>query len=184
MIDETKNPWTTRSSRFIYENPWISLTEHQVVDPGGKDGIYGVVHYKNRATGIVPLDERGHTWLVGQYRYPLGRYSWEIPQGGCPEGESTLVAAQRELAEETGLRAAEWTSLCRFDVSNCCSDETGELFLARGLTIGEAQPDSNEQLALRTLPFAEALALMRSGGITDLVSITGLLQAEAFLSRK
>jgi len=175
------NPWTTRSSRHVYDNPWISVTEHQVVNPGGKDGIYGVVHYKNQAIGIVPVDAEGNTWLVGQFRYPLDRYSWELPQGGGRADEDPLDAAKRELSEETGLSAARWAPLCSFDVSNCCSDETGHLFIARELTEGEAHPDDDEQIEVRKMPFAEALAMVRRGEITDLVSIAGLLQAERFL---
>src|ERR1051325_382654 len=116
-IDETKNPWRTLSSEEVYENPWIKVREDAVVHPDGEQGIYGVVHFKNVAIGVLPVED-DYIYLVGQYRYPLEKYSWEIPEGGCPEGEDFLQAAQRELAEETGLRADNWQELGRAYLSN------------------------------------------------------------------
>ena len=111
MRDDTRSPWRTLRSRNVYENPWISVREDSVIRPDGEPGIYGVVHYKNTAVGVLPVEE-DHVYLVGQYRYPLERYSWEIPEGGCPKDEEPLRAAQRaeggdrpgsqELAEARG----------------------------------------------------------------------------------
>src|SRR6186713_308924 len=110
-MDTTHNPWQIKSSKDVYENKWISLTEHQVINPSGNDGIYGVVHFKNTAVGVLPIDDEQNTWLVGQYRFALNQYSWEIPEGGCPAGEDPVSAAKRELEEETGLRAERYAKL-------------------------------------------------------------------------
>lgn len=174
-FDETKNPWQTISSRPIYENPWIAVREDQVIRPDGKPGIYGVVHYKGIATGVVPLHDDGTVTLVGQYRYTLNEYSWEIPEGGCPPDEEPLEAAKRELLEETGLTAAHWRPLGgRLDLSNSVSDESGYLFLATGLTQGQAQPEGTEDLRIKRVPLKEAVAMAHRGEITDLLSVLAL----------
>jgi ADP-ribose pyrophosphatase len=102
------NPWKVTGEKPIYENPWIQLTEYQVINPSGNPGIYGKVHFKNLAVSVIPLDEELNTYLVGQYRFTMNRYSWEIPAGGCPLGTDTLDTAKRELLEETGLKASSW----------------------------------------------------------------------------
>ncbi|HLF79299.1 MAG TPA: NUDIX hydrolase, partial [Dehalococcoidia bacterium] len=133
-----ENPWQTLSSELKYSNPWIEVTEHQVVNPSGGPGIYGTVHFKHLAIGILPLDHEGYTWLVGQYRYPLERYSWEIPEGGGVHGVDPLDSAKRELQEETGIEAKNWQRLVEIDMSNSVSDERATVFLATGLTFGES----------------------------------------------
>ena len=168
------NPWTTKSVRTAYENPWIRVEHREVITPGGSDGIYGLVRYKNQAVGIVPIDAEGHTWLVGQYRYALDQYSWEIPEGGCPLGSDRLETARRELREETGLEAREWEQIMEFHLSNSVSDEYGVAYVARGLTRGAADPEDTEELRLRRLPLAEAIAMTLDGRITDALSILAL----------
>ena len=168
------NPWTTHTKTTAYENPWLRVEHRTVTTPGGSEGIYGVVHFKNHAVGIVPVDEEGNTWLVGQYRYVLDRYEWEIPEGGCPVGTDPLATAKRELAEETGLRADEWTRLLGFDLSNSVTDESGVAYLARGLTLGESAPEDTEDLTLRKLPLSEAIAMTLDGRIRDALSILAL----------
>src|ERR1700722_8243186 len=130
------NPWKTKATRVVYDNPWISVSEDEVDQPDGKPGIYGVVHFKNKAIGILPIDDEEKTWLVGQYRYPLNQYSWEIPEGGCPANEEPLQAAQRELLEETGLTAANWQLMGTSHLSNSVSDEQAFYFLATSLQQG------------------------------------------------
>lgn len=158
----------------MYENPWIRVREDRVTRPDGEPGIYGVVHYKNVAVGVLPV-ENGHTYLVGQYRYPLERYSWEIPEGGCPEGEEPLHAARRELREETGFEAESWQRLGHAHLSNSVSDEYAVWFLATGLTPGERQPEGGEVLDIWRVSLGEALEMALSGEITDALSQVALM---------
>ena len=174
-----ENPWTTTGSRKIYENNWIAVREDQVINPAGGSGIYGVVEFKNQAIAIVPLDQEGNTWLVGQYRYPLNRYSWEVPMGGHPVGEDPKSGALRELKEETGLVAARLTEVIRVDLSNCVSDETGVGYIAEGLTEGETEFDETEDLQIKKLPLSDAVAMAMTGEITDCLSVAVLLKVAA-----
>jgi 8-oxo-dGTP pyrophosphatase MutT (NUDIX family) len=178
-----ENPWQTRTVTQVYDNPWIRLTHREVINPAGKDGIYGVVHFKNLAIGVVPLDKEQHTWLVGQYRYTLGRYSWEIPEGGCPVGTDPLETAKRELIEETGIRAGRWSRLLDIDISNSVTDETGIVFLARELSFGEANPEDTEKLEVRRIPFRQAVDMVLSGEITDSLSMVAILRVQLMLER-
>ena len=174
-----KNPWTTLSNDEVYNNPWIQVSHRKVITPNGTDGIYGLVHFKNEAIGIIPIDDEGYTWLVGQYRYTIEEYSWEIPEGGCPIGtEAPLDTAKRELLEETGLRAAHWEQILDFHTSNSVTDEVGKIYIARGLTQGEAEPEHTEDLKVKRLPLSEALEMVFRGEITDLMSVAGLMRAQ------
>lgn len=171
------NPWSTLSSREVYDNKWIQIEEHQVINPSGGKGIYGKVHFKNKAIGIVALDENNNTWLVGQWRYPLNEWSWEIPEGGGPNEDEVLLSAKRELKEETGLIANRWTMIQRVHLSNSVSDEEGFLFLAEDLTQGESELEETEaDLKVWKLPFADALAMVLHGKITDSLSVMGILK--------
>ena len=175
------NPWRRLSSRPIYANPWIKVREDQVIRPDGNPGIYGVVEFQSWAIGVVPLTEDGDTFLVGQYRYTLDLYSWEIPEGGGAKTETPLAGAQRELREETGLVASTWTYLGEAHLSNSATDEVGCVFLAEGLTLGEAEPDGTEDLRLWRLPFAEAVRMALTGEISDALAVIGLLRADHYL---
>lgn len=178
---EERNPWTTIESRKIYDNNWIGLTEHQVINPSGGKGIYGEVHFKNLAIGILPLDEELNTWLVGQYRFPLKAYSWEIPEGGGPLGSDPLDSAKRELLEETGLSATDWVELQRMHLSNSVSNELAIIYIARGLSMGIAEPEETEELRLRKLPFQEAYEMVLNGEITDSMSVAAILKTKIIL---
>lgn len=180
--DSTRNPWTQRSRRVAYDNPWITVYHDDVLRPDGQPGIYGVVHYKNLAAGVVALDAAQRILLVGQYRYTLGAYSWEIPEGGAPPSEDPLEAARRELLEETGYTATDWRLLLRSHLSNSVSDEDAYVYLATGLQSGPAEPEPTEQLQIRWVPFDEALGMALDGRITDSMSILGL-QRLALLRR-
>ncbi|MDZ4835075.1 MAG: NUDIX hydrolase [Candidatus Melainabacteria bacterium] len=168
------NPWKTVNQQVVYDNDWIRVREDNVIRPDGKPGIYGIVQYKNKAIGILPIDEDGNVYLVGQYRYPLEQYSWEIPEGGCPEGEEPLEAARRELLEETGLTAANWQLLGTAHLSNSVSNEEAFFYLATGLKQGIAQPDGTEELEHKRVHFTEALQMVAKGGITDALSVLAI----------
>lgn len=175
--DNEHSHWQTVGSREVYINPWIRVREDHVIRADGKPGIYGVVEFQNYALGIVPVTENGETLLVGQWRYPLGLYSWEIPEGGGALTQTPLESAQRELAEETGVTAGQWTDLGPFHLSNSVTNEEGRIFLAQDLTFGEAEPEGDEVLAVRRLPLREAYEMTMDGRITDGVSIIGLARA-------
>lgn len=176
-----KNDWTTKNSKTVYENPWIKVSHREVINPSGGEGIYGVVHFKNIAIGIVPLDEDLNTWLVGQYRYTLNKYSWEVPEGGCPIGTSPLESAKRELLEETGIQAQEWSKILDLETSNSVTDETGMVFLARGLRFGTAQPEETEALQIKKVPFQEAYEMVLDGRITDALAMLSIFRVKAML---
>ena len=167
-------PWTRTSRAVGYENPWITVWHDEVDRPDGSPGIYGVVHFANVAVGVVVLDADERVLLVGQHRYTLDAYSWEIPEGGVPDGESAIEGARRELREETGVEADDWRELVRFHLSNSVSDESGVVFVARATSHGEADPEPSEALAVRWIALDEALAMTMDGRITDAITIMGL----------
>lgn len=173
---EDDNPWTTLSSRPIYANPWIEVREDQVLRPDGQPGIYGVVHFRNKAVGVLPVDDDGHVWLVGQHRYPLNAYSWEIPEGGGHGDEDPEQTARRELLEETGFTADRLEFLGRSHLSNSVSDELAYLYRATGLTPGESQPEGTEQILVRRFDWATAWKMVEDGVITDSMSVIALLR--------
>ncbi|HEY9677792.1 MAG TPA: NUDIX hydrolase [Drouetiella sp.] len=170
-MSSTINPWVKRTSRVVYDNPWIRVREDEVTRPDGNPGIYGVVHFKNTAIGVLPIDENDMVCLVGQYRYAPEIYSWEIPEGGCREGEDHLDAAKRELIEETGLVAENWRRLGSALLSNSVCDEQAIFYLATGLRQETASPEGTEQLAYKYVTFDEVLNMVLSGEITDALSV-------------
>jgi ADP-ribose pyrophosphatase len=178
---EDQNPWQINESREVYENSWIQLTEYEVINPSGGNGIYGKVHFKNYAIGVIPLDEERNTWLVGQYRFPLDAYSWEIPEGGGQLNVEPLESAKRELAEETGFTASHWQEIQRMHLSNSVSDEESIIYIATGLTAGTAEPEETEALTIRKLKFEEAYQMVLDGQITDSMSVAGILKTHILI---
>lgn len=168
--------WRKLTSKLIFENPWIRLHEDRVVNPRGGENDYGWVHFKNIAVAIVPIDGEGNTWLVGQDRYTLGEYHWELPMGGVPRDEPPLDGAKRELREETGLRAHRWRELMRLAVSNSITDERAIVYVAEDLEQGDDEPGDTELLGVRRLPLVEAIELAKSGEITDAITVAALLR--------
>ena len=176
MSSIESNPWERVSRRVAYENPWIEILHDDVVRPDGKPGIYGVVHFRHLAIGVVPLDASDRVLLVGQFRYTMNHYSWEIPEGGGDFDEFPEAAARRELAEETGYVGGEWRELCRAELSNSVSDEVTILFAASGLEAGPASPEGTEQLQLRWVAFDEVMTMIARGEIADAMTILAMQQ--------
>jgi 8-oxo-dGTP pyrophosphatase MutT (NUDIX family) len=171
---ERIGPWLRHSRRTGYENHWIVVWEDEVTRPDGSPGVYGLVHFLSRAVGVVAIDEQDQVVLVGQHRYALDEWSWEIPEGGVPADEGLLEGARRELLEETGFSATDWRELGRVHLSNSVSDELGVIYVATGLVAGVARPEATEQIEMRLVPFHDALAMTLDGRITDAMSIIGI----------
>jgi ADP-ribose pyrophosphatase len=172
-------PWTTRSSRTIYQNPWLHLREDLVELPSGRTTIYGVVH-TGSCVGMLPFLGPDTVVLVRQYRYVAGRHTWEMPTGGVRPGEPIEAAAQRELAEESGYRAGRLDPVCAYNTSKCVLDETAHLFLAFDLTraVNRPEPDETESFQVRPHRFQEVLGMVDTGEIVDSMTIIAVLQAE------
>jgi 8-oxo-dGTP pyrophosphatase MutT (NUDIX family) len=172
-------PWTRGPERVVYDNPWIRVTEHEATAPTGRPATYGLVSYKNLAIAILPLFDDGSTVLVGQSRFPLMDYSWEIPEGGGPLDRDPLESAKRELAEETGLLAADWREILTGQLSNSVTDERAVGYLATGLrpATGARHLDDTEALEIVRVPFREALDAATAGHLQDLLTVAMLLKA-------
>jgi 8-oxo-dGTP pyrophosphatase MutT (NUDIX family) len=176
-------PWKRRHVVERYDNAWICVEHHDVLTPGGSPGVYGVVHFKNLAIGIIPLDPNGDTWIVGQYRYPHRAYSWEIPEGGGRLDVDPLVSAQRELEEEVGLRAARWDLILEMDLSNSVTDERCLIYLARDLEPCASHPEDTEELVIRRIPFSELHRGVVEGEYRDSLTIAGVLKLQHMLDK-
>lgn len=172
-----ENNWKTLSSETVYENAWIEINHREVTTPGGSNGIYGLVKFKNQAIGVVPIDEEGNIYLVGQFRYAIDEYTWEIPEGGGALGVDGLDAAKRELKEETGLTAKKWTKLARIHTSNSATNEEGFLYIAEELVQEEAEPEETEELQVKKVPLKDAVEMVMRSEITDSLSVCAILMA-------
>jgi 8-oxo-dGTP pyrophosphatase MutT (NUDIX family) len=181
MENELIGNWKRIKRTSKYDNNWISVFHDDVINPNGGKGIYGVVHFKNLAIGIIPVDVHGNTWLVGQHRYPQNKYSWEIPEGGGPLNIDPLLSAKRELQEEVGLAAKTWELILEMDLSNSVSDERALIYIATDVYEVPKMPEETEDLQLRQLSLKEAYKMVLSGEITDSLSVAGILKAAVIL---
>jgi 8-oxo-dGTP pyrophosphatase MutT (NUDIX family) len=181
MHEEEKNPWKIIAEKNIYDNPWISINEFDVINPGGGKGIYGKVHFKSFAIGILVLDVNMNIYLVGQYRFPLNAYSWEIPEGGGDLDIDAVESAKRELLEETGLVANEWKEILRMHLSNSVTDELAIIYLAKGLEQRSPIPEETEKLMIKKLPFEDAYKMVKEGLITDAMSVAAIQKMKLML---
>lgn len=175
-LPDENNPWKVIHTEKKLETPWVTVKLHQVINPAGNPGIYGVTEFKNLAIGILPIDEKGNTYIVGQYRFPLNSYTWEIPEGGGPINQDPLESAKRELKEETGIEAQDWQLIQSLQLSNSATDEIAYVFLARELSYGESDPEENEKLTIRKIPFEELYQRVRSAEITDSLTVAAVLK--------
>ena len=182
-LDESRNPWTVKSQKVVYDNAWVQIQHHEVINPGGGEGIYGVVRFKNYAIGIIPIDENGYTWLVGQYRYPLDVYSWELPEGGGPLDEEPLDSAKRELREEVGITATKWTKIMDIHTSNSITDEISFVYVAQDLSFGETEHEEVEEIVIRKVHFSELVEMIMNGEITDSITIASVLKLQLLIKR-
>ena len=184
MAEEWIGNWKRKKQKTTYSNPWIDVEHHDVENPNGGQGIYGVVRFKNLAIGVIPLDDSLNTWIVGQHRYPQNKYSWEIPEGGGPKGIDPIESAKRELKEEVGLEADRYRLFLEMDLSNSVSDEEAFLYVATGLTEVDVEPDETEDLQIRKLPFQEVYAMVMNGEITDAMSVAAVLKLHILLKEE
>lgn len=182
-MNDQSNPWKTLTDEKVYESAWISVSKCDVVNPAGKDGIYSVVHFKNLAIGILPLDEDYNTWIVGQFRYPVNKYSWEIVEGGGAFDVSPVESAKRELLEETGIKADTFINILEMDLSNSATDEHAIVFVAKGLSFHEAEPEETEVLIVRKMPFNELYEMVLNGEITDAITVAAVYKAKVLIDR-
>lgn len=182
MKDLEQNPWQTLNVKEVYNNPWIQIQHHDVINPSGNEGIYGIVHFHNWAVGVLPLDEAYNTWIVGQYRYALNEYSWEIPEGGSLLKDDPLDSAKRELKEEAGIVATKWTKLMDFYTSNSVTNEYAICYIAQGLSFEEAEPEETEDLLLRKLPFQALYEMVMKGEIKDSLTVAAVLKAKIWMN--
>lgn len=181
--EESANPWQINKSTEVYSNSWISLTEHKVLNPAGNEGIYGEVHFKNYAIAVIPLTADYYTYLVGQYRFPLKEYSWEVPMGGGPINEPVLESAKRELQEETGIEALEWKEIAKIHTSNSVTDETGFIFVAQNLSYGASSPEDTEVLKTKKVSLNDAVEMVMENKITDAISVAGILKTKRLIDK-
>ena len=178
---QEENPWITKTTEQVYESAWIKVTKSDVINPAGNDAIYSVVHFKNLAIGVLPLDKEYNTWLVGQYRYPTDSYSWEIPEGGGKMDVDPIESASRELKEETGVVAKKYTEFMRLHTSNSVTNELAIVYIATELSFEDAEPEESELLQVKKLHLNEAFDWVMQGKITDGISVAAILKAKWLL---
>lgn len=178
-----KNPWQILASKKIYENPWVRIDEHDVVQPKGGKGIYSVVHFQNLAIAVLPLDENYNTWIVGQWRFPVDEFSWEIPEGGGDPNVDPIESARRELQEEAGIIAGEFIKIQEVHLSNSATDELGIIYIARNLSFTTSSPEETEELQLKKIPFEKLYQMVMDGKIKDGLTIMAVMKTKLLMQQ-
>jgi 8-oxo-dGTP pyrophosphatase MutT (NUDIX family) len=177
---EQPDPYTVLDRRFVYDSPWIRVREDRFRHRKGAEGRYAVCGFRRTACGVLALDDQDRVVLVGQWRYPLEAYSWEIPEGGGEVTESPFETIRRELAEEAGVAARIWEPLAFFHPSNSSTEEEAFLFLATELSPVEGHhAEDDEELLLRREPLGDCLHRVLAGEITDGLTVVALLAFQA-----
>ena len=171
-----KGDWQQLKRTKIYENPWVTLYEDDVITPAQTKSSYSIIDFKNKAAAAIPIDSEGYTWLVGQYRYSLNKYSWELPMGGSANAEDVLLGAQRELREETGISAKKWTEILRFDMIQSIGKEEAIVYVAQELSFGKLETEDTEELQLMRIHLNDAISMALNGEISDSISLAGLFK--------
>lgn len=180
MSNAKKYNWIPHRREAVFDNPFYVIWEDKVTNPANKPGFYSIVHFKREAVGIIPLDEDMNTWIVGQYRYPMDSYEWEIPEGGADDNDP-LATAHKELKEEAGLEAGRMDLILEMQLSNSGTDEVSFTFLARDLKIGEATPEETEQISIKKLPFSQVVEMVMKGEIRDAISVASILKLQRLI---
>jgi 8-oxo-dGTP pyrophosphatase MutT (NUDIX family) len=175
-IDAARPDWVAHTKDVVFETPWIRVEHYQVTAPTGKPGIYGIICFANQAVGVFPLFDDGTVALVGQKRFVLGAYSWEMPEGGAPHGEDPEAGGRRELREETGLEAAQMTKILEMDLSNSVCDESATVFLATGLTQAATEMDETEIIEYARIPFKDVMEAVIKGQIRDSMTVAAVFR--------
>lgn len=179
---DTTNPWKTKQSSLVYETAWVKVMKNDVISPRGKDCVYSYVD-KADSVGAVVVNANNEIYLVGQYRYPMDEFTWEIIEGGIEEGESPLEAVKREIKEEAGLKASNHNLILEdFHIANGLTNERGNIFLVTDIIEEGAQSlDPTEKIVIKKVPFDEAVQMVYKGEIKDSYSIVGILLAKNML---
>jgi 8-oxo-dGTP pyrophosphatase MutT (NUDIX family) len=183
-LPKTEGNWVTLTHKVAHENKWIRVDAFDVTTPANTPGHYSVVHYKNVAVGIIPLDKDMNTYIVGQYRYPLKQYSWEIPEGGSPVGTNPIESAKRELQEECGLIPNYVEQILEMHLSNSVSDEKAIIYLGTQLTKTSSSPEETEELTIKKIPFKNLVKMVLNGEITDSMSVAGVLKLNYLIENR
>lgn len=183
-MEKNKNPWKTLNSKQIYESPWISLQVDEVINPAGKPSTYSITKFKKLAIGVIPIDKDGNTYLVGQWRYPFNKYTWEIPEGGGSFEVEPVESAKRELLEETGITATNWEKILEMDMSNYATNEVAHIFVATNLSFQPPQPDEDEEIEVKKVPIEKVFEMVMKGELTDSLTVAGIMKWKLLQNHK
>lgn len=174
---DDRNLWKIKSEETRYSCERYDLVVYDTINPADKPMEYPVMRYKQKSTAVCAVDDKGYLYIVGQWRFGAGYYSWEVIEGRSDPGETPDITIKRELKEEAGLTAKEWKYLGMFYPNNVLTDEEVHVYIARGLTQGETSPDEHEKLTVKKVRFLDFLQNVIQGKITDGITVSAVLMA-------